>query len=135
MKNVSIKLFAILLANAMILSGCATSGSSTSSNDSSIDSNSVNLSAEDGTTIGDSITASITLNGDSAQCDDSSVTIDGSVVTITSGGVYTISGTLNDGQIVVDASKDDKVELLLNGVDITCTNNAPIYIYHLLTRL
>lgn len=53
--------------------------------------------------------------------------IDGSVITIISQGNYTISGTLTDGQIIVNAPKED-VNLILNNVEITCTNNSPIYI-------
>ena len=33
-----------------------------------------------------------------------------------------------DGQIIVDAGDEDKVYIILNGVDINCSNNAPIYV-------
>ncbi len=48
------------------------------------------------------------------------------VVTITSGGTYYIDGTLSDGQIYVNASDTDTVSLVLNGVDVTCSTNAPV---------
>ena len=49
-------------------------------------------------------------------------------VTITKAGTYSISGKVEDGQIIVDAGKEDKVYLILNGADISCSNSAPIYV-------
>lgn len=76
--------------------------------------------------------STITLLGDSIETSSSTVAIDGSVATISVPGVYTITGTLNDGQIIVDVDKDKypdgKVELSLEGTEISCSNNSPIYI-------
>ena len=72
--------------------------------------------------------ATITLSGSGALAEGSGVTIDGSTVTITAGGVYTLTGTLDDGQIVVDAGKDDTVELVLSGVSIASSSSAAIYV-------
>ena len=74
----------------------------------------------------DELTATITLSGDTASADGSGVTTDGSVITITEEGVYLITGTLDDGQIIVNADKA-KVQLVLDNADITCTYSAPIY--------
>ena len=60
--------------------------------------------------------------------DTSAVSIDGSLITIKKEGVYVFSGTLSDGQIVVDAGDSDKVQIVLNGADITCSNSACIYV-------
>ena len=49
-------------------------------------------------------------------------------VTITKAGTYSVSGKVEDGQIIVDAGKEDKVYLILNGADIKCSNSAPIYV-------
>ena len=58
----------------------------------------------------------ITLGGTSAQTSSSNgVTIDGSTITITAEGVYIFSGTLSDGQIIVDADDSAKVQIVLNG--------------------
>ena len=73
-------------------------------------------------------TATITLNGDSASVDGDGVTVNGSIVTITAAGTYSISGTLNDGQIVVDTEDKETVNLILNGVNITYATSAPIYV-------
>ncbi len=47
------------------------------------------------------------------------------VVTITNGGSYNVSGTLTNGQLVVDADSD--VEINLNGVSITNESGSAIY--------
>ncbi|MCR5214031.1 MAG: carbohydrate-binding domain-containing protein [Eubacterium sp.] len=70
----------------------------------------------------------IILNKDSASSDGAGVTIDGSTVTISQEGIYVISGSLEDGQIIVDADDTAKVQLVLNGVDITCSYSAAIYV-------
>lgn len=72
--------------------------------------------------------AVITLSGGSASAEGGGVTIEGSTVTITAGGSYTLSGTLTDGQIVVDAGKDDVVELVLNGVSVASSTGAAVYV-------
>jgi uncharacterized protein YdeI (BOF family) len=71
--------------------------------------------------------AVITLKDDSSSCSSSSVSISGNVITIADEGTYILSGTLSDGQIVVDA-KDCKVQLVLNGADITCDTSAAVYV-------
>ena len=43
-------------------------------------------------------------------------------------GVYLISGRLENGQIVVDAPKDDKVQLVLMGASVHCESHAALYI-------
>lgn len=48
--------------------------------------------------------------------------------TISSAGIYLISGSLENGQIIVDCGDDDKVQLILDGVNINCDYSAPIYI-------
>jgi len=72
--------------------------------------------------------ATIDLEGDSITVEGDGVIVDGSVVTITAAGTYNISGTLNDGQIVVDTQDEETVYLVLNGVDITYGTSAPIYV-------
>ena len=70
----------------------------------------------------------ITLNGDTASCEADGVQIQEGQITITSHGIYRISGTLTDGQILVDCSDTGEVWLLLNGVEITSTTGACIYV-------
>lgn len=70
----------------------------------------------------------ITLNKTTATVSGSGAKADGSTITITEEGVYIVSGTLEDGQIIVDASDFDKVQIVLDGVHINCETNAAIYV-------
>lgn len=72
--------------------------------------------------------ATITLSGATATVDGSGVTVSGKVITITTAGTYQIAGTLDDGQIVVDSAAAGAVELLFNGVEITNTTSAPLFV-------
>lgn len=71
---------------------------------------------------------SITLSDTGCTTDSKNVTIDGSTVTVTGEGTYIVSGTLSDGMIVVDVDKSEKVQLVLNGVDLTSKSSAAIYV-------
>lgn len=81
-----------------------------------------------GSNVTNSATSLIKLEGDSISLDGSGATVDGSVVTITSAGTYSVSGVLNDGQIIVDTQDEETVVLVLNGAHITCSTSAPIYV-------
>lgn len=76
----------------------------------------------------DKKSAVITLGGATASCASDAVRIDGGTVTILDEGTYILSGTLDDGQIIVDAGKDDKTQLVLDGVSIRSATGAPIYV-------
>ena len=70
----------------------------------------------------------ITLNKTTATVSGNGAEVDGSTITITEEGVYLVSGTLEDGQIIVDASDSDKVQIVLDGASINCETNAAIYV-------
>ncbi len=70
----------------------------------------------------------IQLNNDSIDVDSDYVTIDGKVIIINSAGTYRFSGTLNDGQILVNSRQKDVVRILLNNVNISNSATSPIYI-------
>ncbi|MBQ1530634.1 MAG: carbohydrate-binding domain-containing protein [Solobacterium sp.] len=53
---------------------------------------------------------------------------DNSDITITSEGVYVISGTAEDCTIIVDAASEDKVQIVLDAVSITNTDSPAIYV-------
>lgn len=139
MKKFRIQILAILMASSMILSACSSSDNTSNANDTTSE---IGMSLKT-VSLGDSFSQTedtssdesqttniidITLNNDAILCDSSNVSIDGSTLTITSGGSYSISGTLKDGQIVVDCSDSDKVNIILNGVDVSCSSTSPIYI-------
>ncbi len=69
----------------------------------------------------------IQLNGTSATASSDSVQINGATVIIKEEATYVISGSLN-GMLVVDAPDTAKLQLVLNGVDITSETSAALYI-------
>lgn len=70
----------------------------------------------------------ITLSGDSASSDSDAVRISGTTVRITEEATYVISGTLDDGMLVVDASDTAKVQLVFDGVQISSGTSAALYV-------
>ena len=72
--------------------------------------------------------ALIQLNGSTASSSSDAVRISGSTVTLIGEGTYILSGTLSDGMIVVNAGASDKLHLILNGVTVTSTSSAALYI-------
>lgn len=69
----------------------------------------------------------ITLSDDASSCDSSSVTISNNTITITDEGTYLLTGSLSDGQVIVNAD-DKKVQLVLDSVDINCDTSAALYV-------
>lgn len=70
----------------------------------------------------------VELSGSSANVKGSGATVDENKVTITSAGVYAISGKLEDGQIIVDLKDKGTVKIVLNGAEINSSNNSPLYV-------
>lgn len=75
----------------------------------------------------ESSAVSIRLDGGSASCDSDAVAIDGTQIILLDEGVYILSGTLEDGQVVVSAGKEDKVQIVLQGAQINSGTSAAIY--------
>ena len=70
----------------------------------------------------------IHLNGTSATASSNSVNISGSRVTITEEATYVISGELTDGMLIVNAPDTAKLQIVLNGANITSKTSAALYI-------
>jgi hypothetical protein len=70
----------------------------------------------------------IVLNGNSIIESTDKATVDGSKVTITSAGTFNISGSLTNGQIIVNTEDEEPVRLIFNGVNINNSTNSPIYV-------
>ena len=70
----------------------------------------------------------ISLEDGGSTVDGSGADVDGDVVSITAPGTYLLSGTLSDGQVVVDSDADGKVVLVLDGVDLTSASSSPLVI-------
>lgn len=56
------------------------------------------------------------------------VSVAGNVITITDEGTYLLAGSLSEGQIVVEAEKTDKIQLVLKNVTISSASTSPIYV-------
>ena len=69
----------------------------------------------------------VTLSDDDITGETDGVVINGQTVTITAEGTYIFSGTLSEGQIVVDAD-NAKVQIVFDNVDITCASSAAVYV-------
>jgi hypothetical protein len=70
----------------------------------------------------------ITLNGSSITVEPAVATVDGSTVTITAAGTYRVSGTLDNGQVIVNTEDEATVRLILNGATLNNSSTAPLYI-------
>lgn len=130
----------MLLSLCVLLCGCEyeNTGSSEQENSDVSDNTSVTSTESSGEDTATSSTATpsqgaatnadtkISFDGSSVNITGENAKADGSVVTITGAGVYELSGS-GDGQVVIEAGKDDKVTLILNGLDLTCSTSAPIY--------
>lgn len=69
----------------------------------------------------------ITLSGSAAAATSDAVKITGSTVKLTEAATYIVSGTLDDGMLVVDAPKDAKVQIVFAGASITSKTYAPLF--------
>lgn len=71
---------------------------------------------------------SIVLQGESVETKGTGISTEESAVVISEEGTYHLTGTLSDGQIIVNTDENEKVQLVLDNVDITCSTSACILI-------
>lgn len=139
MRSKSIPGLALLLAGAVGLAGCTGAAeSSSSAGTASAAAASADLQGIDPSTLfsdrdreigyDEESAAHITLTGTGAETDSDAVSVEGSTVTITDEGVYILTGSLEDGWVVVNADDTDKIQLVLDGVSIAHADGAAIYI-------
>ena len=129
------KLIALMAITTLLLTGCVTdTGSNSTSEESTVTTTAsdsmieVEYKAEDLDSSFDPATATtISLQGTSILVNGAGAIANGSILTIQEAGTYIIEGTLSDGQILVEAGEEDLVRIVLNGVDITCSDNAAIW--------
>lgn len=68
----------------------------------------------------------IVLNDTEVIVDGKGAAFKNKTITINKGGYYVLSGKLSDGKIVIEADTKAKINLIFNGVDITCSDDAVI---------
>ncbi len=75
----------------------------------------------------ESTAVQVILEGDSVSCDSDAVALGGTQILLQEEGVYVFSGTLEDGQIVVNTDEAAKVQIVLDGAQITSSTSAAVY--------
>ena len=136
------EILVFLLAGTMLLAGCSggtsvstsentkTIAETTTTNDNSNDIDASDMFTDRDKEIGydEESSVAITLADAKSSCDSNAVQIDENTITITEEGTYILSGVLTDGMILVDAEDTDKIQLVLDGVEITSEESAAIYV-------
>ena len=92
-----------------------------------------NSSSSDNTTptgtpsVEETYTATVNL-GSSSSITGENVSANGSVVTISGGGTFYFSGSVDNGQIYVDTADEEKVKIFLDGVSISNSSGPAILV-------
>lgn len=131
-------LFSVLISVIIILPvfGCTSKEDYTVSQlesikpiDTESESTAVSATEADSASQAASIDTYVILNDESTTINGDGATFENNVLSITAPGTYSIKGKLSDGHIVVNsASTDKKVKLYFDGVDIYCSDTAPVYV-------
>ena len=124
------KFIASTLIAAMLLAGCATSESEEVQEETTTEKS---ISTEDMFTDRDYDTTyedyeTITLENNNSSTDGEGVSIDGNTITINKEGSYLFSGTLDEGQIVVDVQDSEKVQIVLDNASVSNSSSAALYV-------
>jgi len=70
----------------------------------------------------------VTLSDSGSTASGDGVMIDGSVITFTAGGCYRLSGSLSDGQLRVESTDNETVQIILDGVTVHGEQSAPLFV-------
>lgn len=70
----------------------------------------------------------VVFDGSGATVTGSGAALDGGVLTISAEGTYLFSGRWDEGQIRVSVGKEEKVQLVLQGVTVHCSTGPALYI-------
>ena len=137
-KRSVVTVLALTASLAFALCGCGQNNTATSeASSSAVGASSAQAAATSGTKAADSVESTQSnewfTERDLQQTPDLSEAVsvsleDGKTVTIEKEGVYLLSGTASNAQIVVDAEDGDKVQLVLDGVSVTNETIPCIYV-------
>lgn len=70
----------------------------------------------------------ITLSDEGCTVQGTGASAWGKTVTVLNAGTYLVQGAVTDGQLAVDSADAEKVKLIFNGVFISCSDGAAVYI-------
>ena len=125
----------VFLAGTLIVSGCGNKNSNSEKTDTAKTSTTQNIDIanmfsdrdmETGYDEEKSVNIKLADNGTTSDSD--TVKISDNIVTITEEGTYVLTGALTDGMVIVEVKDTEKVQLVLNGVEITNETSAAIYV-------
>lgn len=126
-------LFTLVLV-AILIFGCNKNDTSKKDNISDddsteiIDSNGIFTENDKKTSYEESKCIIVSVDNDSITSTSSKVSIQKNKLIIQEAGTYIISGELSDGQIIVDASKDEKIRLILRNLSLNSNSSAALYV-------
>lgn len=127
--KVVIVVLTLILVIGAALTGCSVSNSDAQTTTTAPTSLDVSYSDEDmDASWNPELATYVTLKDGGSTIDGTGIAINSSTDTITvnQAGTYVFTGSLSTGQIVVDAGKDDSVHLVLNQVEISCSDGPAI---------
>ena len=127
------RILTLVITSLLVLSLCScifqpkdTEGALTQSPDTQSNPNGVTGNTDNEIT---EINGTLTFEGDICKAsDESAVVKNGKNYKIVKAGVFKITGTMNDGQIQVEVADTDRVTLLLDNFNGTCSDSAVIYV-------
>ena len=130
--KMTFRTLAAICAMAFSLSGCTndTTSQSGSSNELWTSTESEHVSVDgitppEETEILKQVTCNIAFSDKEIKVEGTGAAVNGNTVTISSAGVYSLSGKSSDVKVLINAEKSD-VKLLLNGVELTSKNGSVI---------
>lgn len=71
---------------------------------------------------------SIQLSDEGIVAEGENVWVEENTVTIQGEGTYLLTGSLSNGQIIINGEKTDNIHLILDGVSVACADSAALYI-------
>ncbi len=132
--DMNFRTLAALCAAAFTITGCSTeNGTDIQGANSSSDAVSETSSVDNVTTKLNSaeikdelITCKVEFSDDKISVDGKNAAASENTLTISGAGVFSLSGACSDAKILVEATDNDEITLLLNGVNLTSKNGAVI---------
>lgn len=86
------------------------------------------VSARDTDASYDTVTGTAVFTDSGVTVTGGGIQVNGTTITVTAEGTYILSGDCKNGAIVVNAPKDHKIQLVLNGLNLTAKSGAPLHI-------
>ncbi len=87
--------------------------------ESGVSSSSDSVTISDSSTVSNNATDSDTNDTTASSC---------TTVTISEAGTYILSGSASNAQVIIDADKETKIQLVLDDLTLNCESSAPIYV-------